>query len=67
MRATRSQKKQLKRKRKARGDLEDVDGDGAYVGPWAQWEGEEPESTFLAGVVGEEEAEEEAEVAEDDC
>lgn len=62
MRASRNQKKELKRKRKQKGDLEIVEGEGAYVGPWAQWEGEEPESTFLAGVQeGEEEEESEEE------
>src|SRR5882762_1348654 len=42
LRATNNQKKELKRKRKVKGDLEVVEGDGAYVGPWASWEGEEP-------------------------
>lgn len=35
------QKKELKRKRKPKGDLELVDGEGAYEGPWAHWQGEE--------------------------
>lgn len=65
MRASRSQKKELKRKRKGRGELEVVEGDGAYVGPWAQWDGEEPESTFLAGV-GRAEDEEEDEESEEE-
>ena len=56
LRATKSQRNELKRKRKNKGDLETVEGDTAYVGPWATWEGEEPQSNFLAGV----------EVAEDD-
>ncbi len=65
LRAPRSQKKELKRKRKQKGDLEVVEGDGAYVGPWANWEGEEPESTFLAGVeAGDDEEEEEEEEEE---
>jgi pre-mRNA-processing factor 17 len=67
LRTTRDQKRELKRKRKNRGDLEVVDGEGAYVGPWASWEGEEPQQDFLAGLEGtgdgdEEEEEEEPEV-----
>ena len=52
------EKRDLKRKRKTRGDLEVVDGDNAYVGPWAGWEGENavPEGLDEDGV--EEEAEE---------
>lgn len=49
LRATNSQKKELKRKRKNRGDLDVVEGEGAYVGPWAAWDGEE-EIGFLDGV-----------------
>jgi pre-mRNA-processing factor 17 len=37
-------KKELKRKRKNKGDLDIVDGEGAYVGPWASWQGDEPQS-----------------------
>lgn len=59
LRATRVSKKDLKRKRKARGDLEVVDGDGAYVGPWGTWEGEEPESIPAPEI--DEEPEEESE------
>jgi pre-mRNA-processing factor 17 len=33
LRATRSQKRELKRKRTQKGDLDVVDGDGSYVGP----------------------------------
>jgi pre-mRNA-processing factor 17 len=42
LRSTRTQRKELKRKRKPKGDLDVVDGDGAYMGPWAKWEGDEP-------------------------
>jgi pre-mRNA-processing factor 17 len=54
-------RKELKRKRKPKGDLTVVDGDNAYVGPWASWAGEDP-----AAVVpeGEEDAEEEEEESE---
>jgi len=67
LRATREQKKELKRKRKQKGDSSVVDGEGAYVGPWASWEGEEPQQHFLAGLEGtgdgdEEEEEEEPEL-----
>ncbi|PFH50772.1 hypothetical protein AMATHDRAFT_60420 [Amanita thiersii Skay4041] len=64
MRSTRGQRKELKRKRKAKGDLEIADGDGAYVGPWASWHGEEPKNTLLLESMageGEEEEEEEEE------
>ena len=65
LRASRGQRKELKRKRKNKGDLDVVDGDGSYVGPWAGWEGDEPESNFLAGVeVGDEDMEEEPEEEE---
>jgi len=37
-----AKRKELKRKRKPKGDLEVVDGDDAYTGPWAPWAGEEP-------------------------
>ncbi|KAK0519882.1 hypothetical protein OC842_007288 [Tilletia horrida] len=33
--------KQLRKKRKQTGDADVVDGEGAYVGPWAGWEGEQ--------------------------
>ena len=65
LRASRNQKRELKRKRKQKGDPEVVDGEGAYVGPWASWEGEEPQQHFLAGMEasgdGDEEEEEEEE------
>lgn len=49
IRPTNAHKRDLKRKRKPRGDLDIVDGDGAYVGPWAPWEGED-HAAFLDGV-----------------
>lgn len=62
---SKKEKKELKRKRKNKGDLSVVDGDGAYAGPWASWEGEEPHAHFLSGLEGtggdEEEEEEEPE------
>jgi pre-mRNA-processing factor 17 len=64
LKTSRNQKKDLKRKRKQRGDLDVVEGEGAYVGPWASWEGDGMESNFLDGVVpvsNEEEQEEESE------
>ncbi|KAF8213541.1 pre-mRNA splicing factor [Mycena galopus ATCC 62051] len=59
IRAPKTQRKELKRKRKAKGDLEVVDGDGAYVGPWGTWEGDEVQHDFLAGVEAEDSPEEE--------
>ena len=64
VKAPRAQKKALKRKRKAKGDLDVVDGDGAYSGPWASWDGEEKETVMPAGQEGEEEEEEEEEPEE---
>lgn len=55
-----AQKKELKRKRKPKGDLEVVDGEGAYEGPWARWGGEEKEAPVLE-VEEQEEEEEESE------
>jgi pre-mRNA-processing factor 17 len=49
MRPTNAQKRDLKRKRKHKGTLDVVDGDGAYVGPWAAWDGED-QAAFLDGV-----------------
>ncbi|EGO04537.1 hypothetical protein SERLA73DRAFT_157686 [Serpula lacrymans var. lacrymans S7.3] len=43
LRATNAEKKLVKRKRKNKGDLEVVDGEGSYAGPWAAWEGDEVE------------------------
>ncbi|KAF9452595.1 pre-mRNA splicing factor [Macrolepiota fuliginosa MF-IS2] len=62
LRASRGERKKLKRKRENKGDLEVVDGEGAYVGPWASWKGEDNQVDFLAGVTaGDEEEEEEEE------
>ncbi|KAJ7071447.1 pre-mRNA splicing factor, partial [Mycena amicta] len=63
IRSTKAQRKELKRKRKTEGDLEVVDGDGAYVGPWGEWQGEGIQHEFLAGVEEQEDepSEEEAE------
>ncbi|KAI0032483.1 pre-mRNA splicing factor [Vararia minispora EC-137] len=59
-RATREKKKELKRKRDKKGDLEVADGDGAYEGPWAKWAGEEPQSVLTSGVpVADDEGEDE--------
>lgn len=49
LRPSNAQKRVLKRKRKHRGALDVVDGDGAYLGPWASWDGED-QAGFLDGV-----------------
>lgn len=64
VRAPKGHRKELKRKRKQKGDLEVVEGDGSYVGPWASWDGDEPQNNFLAGVDVEEEPEEDEEEPE---
>lgn len=70
IRAKHGERKDVKRKRKEKGDLEIVDGEGAYVGPWARWEGDEP-STSPAAVFGadlvEGDADEEGEDSEPDA
>ncbi|WWD19136.1 hypothetical protein CI109_103594 [Kwoniella shandongensis] len=40
MRPSRSERKETKRKRGGKGDLGVVEGEGAYLGPWAEWQGE---------------------------
>ncbi|EMD41556.1 hypothetical protein CERSUDRAFT_79169 [Gelatoporia subvermispora B] len=67
LKAPRGKKKELKRKRKAKGDVEIVDGDGAYEGPWATWDGDQPQGIPFdtADVAAEEEEEEESEPEEE--
>jgi pre-mRNA-processing factor 17 len=65
LQASRAEKKELKRKRKARGDLEVADGEGAYVGPWGAWEGDQPKSVVPEGVDPTAEAEEDEESEEE--
>jgi pre-mRNA-processing factor 17 len=65
VRVPQAMRRELKRKRKARGDLEVVDGDNAYVGPWAPWTGEEPVDVVPEGEEGagdEQSSESEAEI-----
>ncbi|KAH9065919.1 pre-mRNA splicing factor [Lactarius vividus] len=66
VRITHAKRKELKRKRNPKGDVETVDGDNAYAGPWASWSGEEPVAVVPEGeegVADEEESESESEVA----
>jgi len=61
-----AKRKELKRKRNSKGDLETVDGDNAYVGPWASWADESPLAMVPEGEEGaedEEESESESEAA----
>ena len=53
MRTANSVKRETKRKRGTKGDASVVEGDGAYAGPWAGWEGDKEEDPVI-----EEEAEE---------
>jgi len=62
IRPSNASRRELKRKRKAKGDLEIVDGEGAYVGPWGGWEGENEEPEGLENYE-EVEEEEESEAA----
>ena len=40
MRVSRATKRETKRKRGGKGDAGVVDGEGAYMGPWAEWAGD---------------------------
>lgn len=40
MRLSKAVQRETKRKRGAKGDSSIVDGEGAYMGPWAEWQGE---------------------------
>jgi pre-mRNA-processing factor 17 len=66
LRASKKSKTDLKRKRKNKGDLDIVEGEGSYVGPWASWEGDEPEGTFLDGVEAAQEGADDDAEEEDD-
>ncbi len=66
LRASHGDRKGLKRKRNAKGDLEVVDGDGAYVGPWATWEGDDPRARALEGMDFTQSLEEEDDEEEDE-
>ena len=61
VKTTRSQKKALKRKRNAAGNLDVVDGDDAYVGPWGSWEGDDAKETPVGAEGEDEESDEESE------
>ncbi|KAI0308037.1 pre-mRNA splicing factor [Multifurca ochricompacta] len=61
VRITHAKRKELKRRRKSKGDLDIVDGDNAYVGPWASWAGEEPVAVVPEGVEEAEDGESEPE------
>ncbi|KAG8846446.1 hypothetical protein FRB91_000792, partial [Serendipita sp. 411] len=41
VRPTKAERRDKKRKRGEKGDLEVVEGEGAYQGPWAKWEGDD--------------------------
>jgi pre-mRNA-processing factor 17 len=43
MRPSKATKRETKRKRDAKGDATIVDGEGAYMGPWASWEQDKQE------------------------
>jgi pre-mRNA-processing factor 17 len=63
---THAKRKELKRKRKPKGDLEVAEGETAYAGPWAAWAGEEPVAVVPEGseeAGNEESSESEPEVA----
>lgn len=66
VRISRSQKKELKRKRKPMGDVDVVDGEGSYIGPWATWEGEDRSKDMPIALPEANEAEEESSEEEED-
>jgi len=49
LQASRSQKKELKRKRQQKGDLSIAEGEGAYRGPWASWSVDAPRNDAFEG------------------
>lgn len=56
---TRASRRELKRKRQAKGDLGVVEGDGEYIGPWGKWDGDDkgipiPEGAAAPPAQGEE-------------
>ena len=61
VKAPRAKKNELKRKRRPKGDLDIVDGDGAYEGPWASWGADKPADELEGADDAEEESEEEPE------
>lgn len=66
VRPNHASRRELKRKRKGKGDVDVVDGDGAYIGPWAGWEGENEKPEGLEEVEDTAEPEEEVSAAQDD-
>ncbi|TCD61574.1 hypothetical protein EIP91_008229 [Steccherinum ochraceum] len=64
VKASKTSKKELKRKRKAKGDLEVIDGEGSYEGPWAAWVGDEAQDTLPEGADEEEEESEPEEIVQ---
>ena len=61
VRVPNAKRKELKRKRNPKGDLETVDGDNAFVGPWASWADEGPVAVVAEGDGAEDEEESESE------
>jgi pre-mRNA-processing factor 17 len=61
IKTSRSEKRAMKRKRKAAGNVEVADGDDAYVGPWGSWEGDDAKETPVGAGGESEESEEESE------
>ena len=63
MRSTKSERRDLKRKMKDKGDLGVVEGDGAYQGPWAKWQGDGKRMPVPEGYVPEPSPEPEADAS----
>lgn len=63
VKSAKSERKDLKRKRKEKGDLSIVEGQGAYQGPWAKWQGDEEPVPVPEGYVSDPSPEPEAEAA----
>jgi pre-mRNA-processing factor 17 len=53
VKSTKGERKDLKRKRKDRGDLAIVEGESAYKGPWAKWQGDDEPAPVPEGYVSE--------------
>ena len=63
VKTAKTERKVLKRKRNDKGDLSIVEGQGAYQGPWAKWQGDGEPAPVPEGYVSEPSPEPEAEAA----
>ncbi|QRV83403.1 pre-mRNA-processing factor 17 [Ceratobasidium sp. AG-Ba] len=63
--SSKASRRELKRKRAGKGDLDVVDGDSAYVGPWAKWDGDDKGVAIPEGAIAPTEGDDEDDGFED--